>query len=140
NYMDGFTNVAPQPELTEGVQTMRSFKPEHATQLEFGTKLNLFNDKLTATLSYYDIKVSDMRLRIDLDPNTYYFTQDGEQRNKGFETVINANPVNGLNLVAGYSYVDSNLEEGDPAFKDRRPESAGPLNTANLWADYQFTS
>ncbi|MGS2741285.1 TonB-dependent siderophore receptor [Sinomicrobium sp. M5D2P17] len=140
NYMDGFTNVAPQTEVRDGLQTVRSFNPEHATQLEFGTKLNLFNDKLQATLSYYDIKVSDKTLRIDEDAQNYYYTQDGEQRNKGFEASVNANPVHGLTLIAGYSYIDSELEEGDADFKGKRPESAGPVNTANLWADYQFTS
>lgn len=139
NYMDGFTNVAPQTIVTEGVTSVESFKPEHANQLEFGTKLNLFDDKLTATLSYYDIKVTDRTLRVDIDANNYFYTQDGEQRSKGFEANINANPVRGLNLIAGYSYNDSRLEEGAADFKGRRPEEAGPVNMANFWAGYQFT-
>ncbi|MBC9794673.1 TonB-dependent receptor [Sinomicrobium weinanense] len=139
NYMDGFTNLAPQTEVTNGNRTMRSFKPEHANQFEVGTKLNLFNDKFTASLSYYDIKVTDKTLRNDIDGINYYYTQDGEQRSKGFETTINANPVPGLNLIAGYSYNDSKLEEGAVDFKGRRPEEAGPVNMANFWAGYQFT-
>ncbi len=95
---------------------------------------------MTAVVSYYDIQVKDRVLRIDSGDGNYEYTQDGEQRNKGIEASVNANPVEGLNIIAGYSYVDSRLEEGDAAFKGRRPESAGPLNTANLWADYQFTS
>lgn len=138
NYMDGFTNVGLQPEVTEGVTTLRSFKPEHASQFEVGTKLNLFNDKLTATMSYYDIKVTDKTLRVDIDASNYYYTQDGEQRSKGFEANINANPVSGLNIIAGYSYNDSRLEEGAADFKGRRPEEAGPVNMANFWAGYQF--
>lgn len=140
NYMDGFTNVAPQTEVTGGITSVRSFNPEHATQFEAGTKFNLFKDKLTAVVSYYDIQVKDRVLRIDSGDGNYEYTQDGEQRNKGIEASVNANPVEGLNIIAGYGYVDSRLEEGDAAFKGRRPESAGPLNTANLWADYQFTS
>ncbi|WP_461532542.1 TonB-dependent siderophore receptor [Sinomicrobium sp.] len=144
NYMDGFTNIAPTQEVRNSETVIRSFDPEHATQFEFGTKLNLFNNKLTATLSYFDIKVADMLLRVDdptaENPTDYYYSKNGEQHNKGFEALINANPVKGLNLIAGYSYLDSKLEEGTADLIGRRPESAGPVNTANFWAGYQFST
>ncbi|SFU64479.1 iron complex outermembrane recepter protein [Pustulibacterium marinum] len=133
NYMNGFSNVAPV--TTPGGNTL-SFDPEQANQIEFGTKLNLFNNKLSATLSYYDVQVSNTV--IQLDPENYI--QDGEQRNKGFEAMITGSPVEGLNIIAGYSYNDSKLEkaaEGND-FLGRRPESAGPQNLANLWASYRF--
>ncbi|MFD2101394.1 TonB-dependent siderophore receptor [Flagellimonas iocasae] len=139
NYMDGFSNVAPVTELTNGNTSVRALNPEHANQFEVGTKLNLFNDKLSATLSYYDITVSDMAQRIDTDANNYFYTQDGEQNSKGFEANIIASPVDGLNIVAGYSYNDSQLVEGDASFTGFRPESAGPMNLANVWASYRFT-
>lgn len=139
NYMDGFSNVAPVTELSNGNTSVRALNPEHANQFEVGTKLNLFNDKLSATLSYYDITVSDMAQRIDTDADNYFYTQDGEQTSKGFEASIIASPVDGLNIVAGYSYNDSKLVEGDASFTGFRPESAGPMNLANVWASYRFT-
>ncbi|WP_335966658.1 TonB-dependent receptor [Galbibacter sp. PAP.153] len=138
NYMNGFTNVAPVTVITDGDQSTQTLDPEHANQFEFGTKLNLFNNKLAATISYYDIEVSNRALRIDIDADNYYYNQEGKQSSKGFETSITANPIEGLNIVAGYSYNDSNLEEGDAAFENRRPEGAGPQNLANLWASYRF--
>jgi len=139
NYMNGFSNVAPVTELSNGNTSVRALNPEHANQFEVGTKVNLFNDKLSATLSYYDITVSDMAQRIDTDANNYFYTQDGEQTSKGFEASIIASPVEGLNIIAGYSYNDSKLVEGDASFTGFRPESAGPMNLANVWASYQFT-
>src|SRR5690606_10508325 len=54
NYMNGFKNVAPikvsDPD-GNNPQT-KTFEPEHADQMEFGIKSNLFSDKLTATISY----------------------------------------------------------------------------------------
>ena len=74
--MDGFSNVAPVTELSNGNTSVRALNPEHANQFEVGTKLNLFDDKLSATLSYYDITVSDMAQRIDTDAdNLVYLTQ-----------------------------------------------------------------
>ncbi|MEO2052614.1 MAG: TonB-dependent receptor [Allomuricauda sp.] len=139
NYMNGFSNVAPVTELTNGNPSVRALNPEQANQFEVGTKLNLFNDRLSATLSYYDITVSDLAQRIDTDANNYFFTQDGKQTSKGFEASIIASPVDGLNIVAGYSYNDSQLVAGDASFTGFRPESAGPMNLANVWASYRFT-
>ena len=140
NYMNGFSNLAPVEEVTGGVTTTRALDPEQANQFEVGTKFNLFKNRISASLSYYDITVKDKSLRIDTDANNYFYTQNGTQESKGFEASLTANPVDGLNLVAGYSYNDSNLVAGEADFKGLRPESAGASNLANLWASYQLTN
>lgn len=132
NYMNGFSNVAP---IITGAQTY-TFEAEQANQFEVGTKLNLLNNMVTATLSYYDIKVSNTVLQVA--PEVY--TQGGERYSRGFEASVAANPIAGLNVIAGYSYNESKLttaEPGDP-FANRRPESAGPQIMANYWASYRF--
>lgn len=146
NYMDGFSNVAPGEDVIGDQRIARTFDPEHATQFEGGVKLNLLNNKLAATFSYYDITVSDMVYSVTstttgTDGGVILVTenfQDGEQRSKGFEAFVTANPLTGLNIIAGYSYNDSELTEGDTDFLGNRPESAGPQNLANLWATYRF--
>ncbi|MEZ7494880.1 TonB-dependent receptor [Leeuwenhoekiella aequorea] len=140
NYMNGFSNTAPVEELANGVTTIRTLDPEQANQFEVGTKFNLYKNRISATLSYYDITVKDKSLRIDVDASNYFYTQNGTQENKGFEASLIANPIDGLNIVAGYSFNDSKLVEGDADFKGLRPESAGPENLANLWASYQITT
>ena len=134
NYMNGFSNVAPRTVEENGTVSTVSFDPEQANQFEFGTKVNLFSNKLAATLSYYDIQVSDIVLTTGA--NTY--TQGGEQVSRGIEASIVANPIVGLNIIAGYSYNDSKLQRGAADFEGRRPEGAGPENLANLWASYRF--
>lgn len=143
NYMNGFSNVAPSSDIIGGVTIPRTFKPEHAGQFEFGAKMNFFNDRLAGSVSYYSIDVKDMLYTLYVDNGTAFpdqvNVQDGRQRSKGFEASITANPVDGLNILVGYSYNDSSLAEGDPDFTGHRPESAGPRNLANLWASYKFT-
>ncbi|MGK4568382.1 TonB-dependent siderophore receptor [Flavobacterium sp. 3HN19-14] len=129
NYMDGFTNIAPTTDVNlDGSRTPRNFGPDHAKQFEIGTKLNLLNDKLYASLSYYNIEVKDQVYTL-YGATTQLSFDDGAQKNRGFEAEIVANPIKGLNLTAGYSFSDSKLIAGDTDFIGHRPESAGP----NIW-------
>ncbi|OXG09335.1 iron complex outermembrane receptor protein [Flavobacterium araucananum] len=138
NYMDGFANSAPTSDiLADGTSRPRTFSPEHANQFEVGTKLNIFKDRLYATFSYYNTEVKYQVYTV-YTATTQTSYQDGAQRNKGFEAEIVANPIDGLNIVFGYSYNDALLTAGDPDFVGHRPESAGPQNLANLWASYRF--
>jgi len=139
NYQNGFTNVAPQlvGDPNQGAQTLKTFDPEQANQLEFGIKTNLFNNRLNATISYYDIKVKD---RVITDPSSpFNKIQGGEVVSKGFEIEINANPIKGLNIRAGYSNNNSKTTKSDNTeILNRRPLEAGPETLYNFWANYQF--
>lgn len=139
NYQNGFTNVSPQlvGNPDNGPQTLQTFDPEQANQLEFGVKTNLFNNRLNATLSYYNIKVKD---RVITDPaSPFNKIQGGEVVSKGFEIELSANPVNGLNIRAGFSTNDSETTKSDNTeILNKRPLEAGPKNTYNFWANYEF--
>ena len=139
NYQNGFTNVAPQlvGDPASGPQTLRTFDPEQANQFEFGVKTSLFNDRLNATVSYYSIKVTD---RVITDPSSpFNKIQGGEVESSGFEIEINANPIDGLNIRAGFSDNQSETVKSDNVeILNRRPLEAGPEQLYNLWATYEF--
>lgn len=146
NYMNGFSNVAPaqvSDDPVEGTNPYtKVFEPEHANQMEFGIKTNLLNNKLTSTISYYDIRVSN---RVYPDPvNINNSIQGGKVDSKGFEVDIKANPVPGLNIIAGYSYNDSEVIEGaeSSTFEEegKRPGEAGPENLFNAWVTYRWVN
>lgn len=145
NYMNGFKNIAPAEVADENGEnpSIKNFKPEHANQLEFGFKTNLFTDRLTSTVSYYDIKVEDQVLP---DPNNVYNSlQGGKSKSKGIEVDLNANPVNGLNIILGYAYNESRIVKGggiDDVFAEEgiRPIWAGPAHLFNAWATYSIGS
>ncbi|MCF2505580.1 TonB-dependent receptor [Dyadobacter sp. CY107] len=138
NYQNGFTNVAPalvgDPE--DGPQTIKTFRPEQANQIEFGIKTNIIKNKLNATISYYDIKVKD---QVITDPSSpFNKIQGGEIYSKGFEIELNANPVNGLNIRAGYSNNDSKTTRSDNTeILNKRPLDAGSKHLYNAWANYE---
>jgi iron complex outermembrane recepter protein len=136
NYMNGFRNLAPVTQQTGEVST---FEPQQANQVEGGLKIDLLQHRLNMVLSYYDIAVSNMTRTESqtINGNTYNIVvQDGTQESKGFEAELVANPIPGLNIIAGYSYNDSKMTKSDAGVLGRRPNSAGPRNLANLWMSY----
>lgn len=134
NYMNGFTNVAPVNNMVNGTNVVTIFDPEHANQWEGGIKADLFDGKLTGSLSYYDIKVSNVVLTADF----LTYVQGGENYSKGFEAEINANPFPGFNIIAGYSKNKSKLSNALPGTEGRRPVGAGPENLVNAWFSYKI--
>jgi iron complex outermembrane receptor protein len=136
NYMNGFSNVAPRIQDDGSTKT---FSPEQANQWESGVKANLYNGRLTATISYYNILVSNV-VREDPDRMNFYI-QDGENYSRGLELSLTAAPLPGLNIVAGYSHNLSKVTKtGNTEYLGRRPESAGPQDLINSWVSYRISS
>lgn len=132
NYQNGFTNKTGAD--FEG----NTFKPEQANQIEGGVKLDVFGGRLSSTISYYAIKVKDI-IRSD-SQNPGFLVQNGTQLSKGIEVDILANPVEGLNIVAGFSYNNSKLEKSEANLEGRRPVDAGSPYLANLWISYRLVT
>lgn len=138
NYMNGFVNVAPVQvtDIDGSNPRLATFDPEQANQYEFGVKSNLLKDKISLTVSYYNIAVKN---RVMSDPeNVNNSIQGGEVESKGYEISLVASPINGLNLVAGYSHNDSKVIKDNPGdgYVGLRPEEAGPADLVNFWASY----
>ncbi|WP_372746496.1 TonB-dependent siderophore receptor [Lutibacter sp.] len=142
NYMNGFTNVAPtQVSDADGSNSrVKTFDPEKANQWEIGVKTNLINNKLNVTASYYNINVSN---KLMTDPtNIYNYIQGGEVESKGIELSLIATPIQGWNLIAGFSNNKSEvLKETEGAgYLGLRPEEAGPEKLINFWTSYTIQS
>jgi iron complex outermembrane recepter protein len=137
NYQNGFTNK-------QGTDYAgKVFKPEQAYQAEGGIKLDLFGGKLSSTISYYNIRVKDIvRSYIPAAPDPSLpqnpQIQDGTQVSRGIEAEVIANPLQGLNIVAGFAYNDSKYEKADADVAGRRPGTASSPYSANAWISYRF--
>jgi iron complex outermembrane receptor protein len=131
NYQNAFTN-----KLGTDYTTKKAFKPEQANQLEGGVKLDVFDGKLTTSVSVYNIEVSDV---IRAAPgNPVFSVQDGTQVSKGVDAEVIANPIEGLNIVAGLGYNDSKYKKADTDVEDMRPSTAGSPWVANWWVSYRL--
>lgn len=130
NYMNGFQNLAPvnQPDGNQLV-----LDPLYANQYEGGIKVEAFNKKLSTTLSYYTITNDNAVMRFaDLT-----YEQGGKQVSKGWDFELIANPVPGLDIIAGYAYNDNRIVKSATATLEGNKAADAPENVWNFWASYK---
>ncbi|HEX8021114.1 TonB-dependent receptor [Mucilaginibacter sp.] len=140
NYMNGFSNPGYYLayDAASNSNASKLFKSEQANQWEGGVKIDIFDGKLSSTISYYDISVKN-KVRADAAHANAY-VQDGTQKSKGIEAEVIANPFKGFNIIAGYAHNNSLMEKSGDYDNGRRPQTAGPANSANLWLSYTLTA
>ncbi|MEO6522015.1 MAG: TonB-dependent receptor [Mucilaginibacter sp.] len=129
NHMNGFSN---------GTATSfdgSPFKPQYANQWEGGAKVDLWEHKISSTISYYNISVTNTTMDDTAHPG--FSTQAGTQLSKGIEVELIANPFTGFNIIAGYAYNDSKITQGAISVLGLRPANAGPAKMANVWLSYR---
>lgn len=131
NYNNGYRNV----NATDSLDNILS--PEYANQWEGGVKFDVFHNRLTGTVSVYDIKVKDIAKQ---KRGEVFFVQNNE-RSRGVDVDLLATPATGLNIAMGYGYndiryTDDHLKEG---IENNRVECT-PYHAGNIWGSYQFTS
>ena len=102
-------------------------------------KLSLFEGKLSSTVSYYDIRVKNLVRAYLSDPSLPNATiQNGTKISKGIEAEVVANPVEGMNIIAGFAYNDNKLTNADADVQGRRDAYSMSPYAANLWMSYKL--
>ena len=135
NYQNSFNNQNGSYTGTDG--SPRTTTPERANQLEGGVKLDAAGGRLSATASYYDIKVSNILRATPTVSLPNANTQDGTQVSRGVELNLVANPVRGLNVVGGFAYNYSEFVNTNSDVNGRRPNTASSPYLANAWVSYR---
>ncbi|MBL7736934.1 MAG: TonB-dependent receptor [Chitinophagaceae bacterium] len=129
NYMNGFRNQAP---ITQPGGSVFMPDPMYAVQTEFGVKIEAAQKKANITLSYYRIAI-DNAIRYATD-NTAI--QDGKQLSTGFEAEVTANPIAGLNIIAGYAYNSNKFTKATDEAVIGKQVASMPKNVGNFWLNY----
>lgn len=110
-----------------------AFEPEDSEQYELGFKAELFDGNLQASASIYNIQKNNI---LSTDENDLPILIEG-QSSKGSEISISGQPTSGMNIIAGYSYVDAEIGTGKNS--SNRPRNVAK-DTFNLWASYEVQS
>lgn len=131
NYMNGFQNVAPvnQP---NGDQLV--LNPLYANQYEAGIKVEAFNKKLSTTVSYYNITNDNAIMRF----TDLRYEQGGKQVSKGWDFELIANPILGLDIIAGYAHNGNRIVKSATAALEGNKAADAPENVWNFWTSYKF--
>lgn len=133
SYTNAFQNNAP---IRQPNAATFNPKPTSGNQYEFGVKTDIFENRLTATVSYFNIDIKNA-----LRSNQQGFSfQDSKQRSKGFEIDLSTNPIDGLNITAGYGYNKNIYTNIDASGNVVRSRNYLPADYANLWFTYKITN
>lgn len=123
-------------------------KPSIIDQYEAGVKTDFLKGLLSTNVTVYQITNSNLaQTALQPDGTPYTDTSikmlSGETKSKGIEVDITARPVDGLSVIAGYSYNDMRYTETsgkNGSFIEGDRVARTPQNTANLSFFYTLQS
>jgi len=130
NYTDGFSN---QNTANKSDGSIVKLDPVHATQYEGGIKWDAPDQRYSATLSIYNIKIHNANL---YDEQGFFESQNGTQQSKGLELEFKASPTDNLNMLLGYGY-NENKYTRSSSYQGNLAANA-PKNIGNLWVNYSI--
>lgn len=106
--------------------------PREGKQIEAGLKGSYFNNTLNTRLSIYQID-DDNAFGLD---SSYNYIASGKRRMKGAEIEVAGQITDKLKLIAGYSYIDTEIieESSYDVLISYMPE-----HMINIWSNYQVT-
>lgn len=117
----------------------RPADPTRAFQKEIGVKYAIPGTESLITASIFDIEQDDGVVFQNVDAADFGVQQvqvPYNLRSRGFEIEGEANFQNGLRMIASYTYIDMEIEDG-VAGTEGNQLSATPHNEAAIWAFYQ---
>lgn len=125
-----------------------ALKPSIIDQYEVGIKNDFFDKKLSANLTLYQIINNNLAIIAledkngNLNTNTTIKQLAGQTTSRGVEVDIQGRPIDGLFLVAGYSYNNmyySKTNKGNGSFVEGQRLVNTPQHTANASAFYTIS-
>lgn len=110
--------------------------PQRGQGYDVGVKADLLDNKLLATLGYFDITRQNVPTT---DPNNPLFSiATGEQRSRGIEFDLSGEVLPGLKIIGSYAYIDANVTaDSDPTNIGKKLFGV-PQHSASLWATYEI--
>ena len=112
------------------------FPPRRSKQTEAGVKLDW--DSYGATFGVYRIEQPNSATSFMPGQTLGTFSVDGEQINKGVELHLFGEPVEGLRLLAGATWMDTQLKKTSNGLTDGNRAAGVPRFQYNLGADWDI--
>jgi iron complex outermembrane receptor protein len=133
NRIEALVQGATAPAISGGLNIVNVgevLPPFRSTQYEVGGKLTL--SAVTATLSLFTTeRATAIATALPAPANAARFEASGLQRNRGIELSIQAEPVEGLRLIAGGSVIDARLRRQTNGLNEGRKVAGVPDHLIN---------
>lgn len=112
--------------------------PEQGEGFEVGVKAQLMENRLFATLAYFDITKQNVAVS---DPNAVlpgFFIATGKERSQGVELDVTGRILPGWNIIASYAFVNAKITaDTDSEIVGNRLVGI-PQHSASLWTTYEI--
>ncbi|PZD72621.1 Ferrichrome-iron receptor [Acaryochloris thomasi RCC1774] len=131
SYSQSFT---PNTETTSSGELL---PPERGEGFEVGVKAALLNERLFATLSYFDISRRNVATPDPLDPFSSVAT--GAQNSRGVELDVTGEILPGWNVIASYAYTDAEVSADNTIPEGNRLVNI-PEHSGSVWSTYEIQS
>lgn len=133
NRIEGLAQ-GPTAPLTNVTNPGEVFPPKRSKQTEAGVKLDW--DNYGATLGVYRIEQPNNATTRFPGQKVDTFTVDGEQINKGVELNVFGEPIDGLRLLAGATWMDTEQKSTSNGATDGNRAAGVPRFQYNVGADW----
>lgn len=114
---------------------------ETSWNYEIGLKSSWFDDRLTANLALFTTQLNDYQAVVSSFDRLSSSVVNGDARINGVEFEVRANPIKGLDLIAGIGYIDAEFTNYVNPFTNERFDgnklTYAPQYTYNLAAQYR---
>lgn len=128
---------------------LKVIKPSLIDQYEMGIKKDFWKGLMSTNITFYQIENSNLAQTAEFkadgssNSDTTIKALSGSTKSKGVELDITARPIDGLRIMAGYSYNDTRYTKtsgGNGSFIEGDRLARTPANTANLSFFYTLAS
>jgi iron complex outermembrane recepter protein len=113
-----------------------TFDPTRGTQYEVGAKADWLNKRLSTTLAFYDLTLTNVLTEDPEDPE--FQIQTGEQNSQGIELQTTGEILPGWSVVASYAYTNAKITK-DNVFAVGNSLANVPENAVSLWNTYTIS-
>ena len=142
--LDGDTSIN-EGTGNRGVLNAQALAPEKTRSIEFGTKWDLLNKKLALNAAIFRNEVTNARVT-DAVTNGNMGRTSGQKVINGFEIGAIGRVAPGLDITAGYTFMDSTLKDngrnadGSPKVGTGLAYISTPKHSGSIWATYKPNS
>ncbi|WP_332820562.1 TonB-dependent siderophore receptor [Pseudomonas sp.] len=109
-----FANASTSFKPNNGLdRSDRAFDPEQGIGYEAGLKLDLLDDRLSATLAAFHLTKENVLTADPVDAS--FQAAAGEARSQGFDLQVSGQLSNALRLIGAFAFIDAEVTDGDQA-------------------------
>jgi iron complex outermembrane receptor protein len=113
-------------------------KPNTSHLLETGLKGAFFNDRFSASVAVYQLRLQNVAVNANDPSNPNLFVQQGENRSRGIEAEATGTILPNLSVNLSYAYCIAIVTQSEvPSQIGARVENA-PRNESGSWIKYTF--